>query len=79
MIAVDAKDKVAYTVAEAAQATGVSMSTILRAIHTTGVDKDGRPTFPPPLRAKRKGLGAKAELSINADALKAWHDAWPDA
>jgi len=71
--------KVAYTVTEAAHATGVSTSTILRAIHTTGVDKDGQPTFPPPLKAKRKGHGPKAELSIGAKDLQAWHDAWPDA
>ena len=72
-------DKVAYTLREAAAAAGCSESTILRAIHTTGVDKDGRPTFPPPLKAKRKGHGPKAELSISAEDLKAWHDAWPDA
>jgi len=72
-------DKVAYTLREAADATGFSESTVLRAIHTTGVDKDGKATFPPPLKAKRAGDGTKAGYRIERAALEAWVASFPDA
>lgn len=75
----DALAKVAYTVPEAAAAASVSVSTVHRAIHTTGVDTDGNPTFPPPLRAKKAGTGPKAGLRIEADELRRWVASFPDA
>jgi len=67
--------QIAYSVEDAAKAVAQSVATIRRAIHTTGVDKDGNATFPPPLKAKRAGN----KLLIPADELRAWVASLPDA
>ena len=67
-------DKQVYTIDEAAEAYGVSVSTLRRAAHSTDPD-----AFPPPIKAKRKGKGEKAGLSFHRTALDAWFEAWPDA
>lgn len=69
-------DQRAYKLASAARAYDVSLDTIRRAIRSTGADKDGNPTFPPPLRAKRDSKGA---LRVKAVDLEAWFESWPDA
>lgn len=67
--------QVAYTVREAADATGMSEHTIRRAIHATDPA-----AFPPPLvGAKRAGEGRNASYRIPAKALEAWIDSFPDA
>lgn len=62
--------KAAMTLAEAAAETPWSPDVLRRAIKTTGVDKDGNPTFPPPLEAGFKG---KKYFILEAD-LRAWLD-----
>ena len=61
----------------AAELMSCSVETIRRAIRTTGVDANGNPTFPPPLRAKR--FGGKNQLRIKVSDLEAWHDSMEDA
>lgn len=68
--------KALMSLEEAAAQTPYSAKTLRRAIQTTGVDKDGKPTFPPPLSAKRGPRGAYA---ITADALRQWIDSLGDA
>lgn len=66
--------KLLYTLAEAAEVAGVSVTTLRRAINAT----DPR-SFPPPLVAKRVGLGEKAHRRILATELERWVKALPDA
>jgi hypothetical protein len=61
---------VAYTLVDAAQASGVSVDTLRKALHTT----DPR-SYPPPLRAKRAGK----RYLILADELERWLESLPDA
>lgn len=72
---IDSRVKLAYSIEEAAAASGVSADTIRRAIHSTGEpDKRGR-TLAPLVGAKR--LGGK--VLIPADRLAAWIAALPEA
>lgn len=64
------------SLAEAAAETPFSIDTLRRAVKTTGVDKDGNPTFPPPLRAKR---GAKDRYVVLAPDLTNWLESLQDA
>jgi hypothetical protein len=66
--------KVAYTLAEAAEATGLSRATLHRAIHTT----DPR-SFPPPMWAKRAGTDGRGKYLIPAKELERWVESLPDA
>lgn len=68
--------KVAMNLEEAAAQTPFSAKTLRRAIQTTGVDKDGNPTFPPPLQAKR---GSRGAFVVLADDLVRWLKNLPDA
>ncbi|MBB2921285.1 AlpA family transcriptional regulator [Cellulomonas cellasea] len=61
--------KLAYTLQEAAKATGLSEATIRRALHTI----DPR-SFPPPLRGERAGYRF---LILDVD-LRAWLEQLPD-
>lgn len=67
-------DQRMYGIRDAATAYSVSESTIRRAIKATDPE-----SFPPPLRAKRKGKGEKAEVVIHAEWLDAWVESWPEA
>lgn len=58
------------TINEAAAETPWSPDVLRRAIKTTGVDRDGKPTFPPPLPAGKAG---KKFFVLEAD-LRAWLD-----
>lgn len=71
-----APDKIMVKVTEAAEMVSQSEATIKRAINTTGVDADGKPTFPPPLKAKRNSKGV---LFIKVTELEAWADRFDDA
>jgi hypothetical protein len=53
---------------EAAAETPWGPDTLRKAIQTTGVDKDGQPTFPPPLVAGKAG---KKYFILDTD-LRAW-------
>ena len=64
----------AYSVADAAKAAGMSATTIRRAIRST----DPR-AFPPPLKAKRAGEGIGSKHLILATDLAAWLASFPDA
>ena len=60
--------KAAMSLVEAASETPWGPDTLRKAIQTTGVDKDGKPTFPPPLEAGKAG---KKYFVLEAD-LRAW-------
>lgn len=64
----------AYTIAEAAEATRTSQDTIRRAIAATNAR-----SFPPPLKAKRVGTGPRAKHVILADDLADWMTRLPNA
>lgn len=66
--------KLAYTLDEAADATGFSVKTLRRAIGSTDPA-----AFPPPLDAKRAGDAPNAPYRILAPALVAWLDSMKDA
>lgn len=68
-------DRLLYTPAELATATGLSESTIRQAINATET------TSFPPLAAKRirRDGSPKTRLFITADAARAWLAAFPDA
>lgn len=69
--------KTALTVHDAAELTPWSVDTIRRAVRaTSAVDKNGMPTFPPPLKAKR---GPRGQVVILRRDLDAWLDSLPDA
>lgn len=55
---------------EAAAETPWSPDVLRKAIKTAGVDREGRPTFPPPLAAGKAG---KKYFVLEAD-LRAWLD-----
>lgn len=63
-----------YSVAEAAEITHMSQETIRKAIRATNPR-----SFPPPLRAKRVGLGPRAKHIVLATDLLAWLQILPDA
>ena len=69
--------KAAMSLTEAAAETPWSPDILRKAIHTAGVDRDGRPTFPPPLIA---GMAGKKYFILEAD-LRAWLEeirlTWP--
>ena len=62
--------KAAMTLAEAAAETPWGPDVLRKAIKATGADRDGRPTFPPPLQAGKAG---KKYFVLEAD-LRAWLD-----
>lgn len=62
--------KAAMSLVEAAAETPWSPDVLRKAIKTTGVDRDGHPTFPPPLVAGKAG---KKYFVLEAD-LRAWLD-----
>lgn len=64
--------RVAYRVAEAAEATGVSVDVIRRALRTTKAD-----CFPPPLDSVRNGEAPNAARLILADDLRDWIARFP--
>jgi hypothetical protein len=66
--------KLAYSVAEAAAAAGVSAALIRQALNTSDPQ-----AFPPPLVAKRLGDAKNARRLIFADDLKSWLASFPDA
>lgn len=67
-------DRIAYRVADAAEATGVSVDIIRRALRATD------PTaWPPPLRAKQIGDAPNAPKLIEADELRDWIARFPEA
>ena len=66
--------KIAYTLAEAADAASVSIDTLRRAIRATDPS-----VYPPPLRAKRTGTEKRPAYRIQAAELQAWIDSLPDA
>lgn len=59
---------------EAAEAVSVSPSTLERAVHQR--DPNG---YPPPIKAKRLGTGARAALAFDVAELEAWAAKLPDA
>ena len=60
--------KASMSLIEAAAETPWSPDVLRKAIKTSGVDKDGHPTFPPPLEAGKAG---KKYFILEAD-LRAW-------
>lgn len=66
--------KIAYTLAEAAEATSLSFDTIKRAVKAT----DPR-TFPPPLPSYRAGSSGNAKHLVRAEDLDAWVASFPRA
>lgn len=66
--------KLAHSLAEAADLTPFSVSTLRRAIAATDPE-----SFPPPLKAKRGGTEKKPTFVILAADLAAWLDSLPDA
>lgn len=67
-------DRIAYTIKEAAEATGVSVDQIRKALRTTKADE-----FPPPLSAVRNGKASNAPHLILADELRDWLTRFPEA
>ena len=65
--------KIAYTLAEAAEVVPYSIDFLRRATRTTDPN-----AWPPPLPAKR-GKGANAKTTISHRDLEAWFDSLPDA
>ncbi len=67
-------ETLAYSIAQAVAASGVSESTIRRAIRTTKPDE-----FPPPLQAHKRGSARNSSIFILAEDLRAWLRSFPDA
>lgn len=69
--------RLAVKIAEAAEMVSQSPATIRRAIKATrAVDDEGRPVFPPPLKAKK---GGKGEHLIDVREPERWFASLPDA
>ena len=66
--------RIAYSLPEAAKEVGVSVDVLRQAIHATDPN-----SFPPPLKAKRKGTEKKFSYSVAHAELERWHAALPDA
>lgn len=67
-------DRVSYRLKEAAQATGVSIDLIQKAVRTT---EDSE--WPPPLRSHRIGASVNAPHIVLASDLEDWIRRFPQA
>lgn len=67
-------DQLSYSLPEAAAKSGMSLSTIRRAVNTT----DPR-AYPPPLKAKRESDAKNAKKFVLHKDLEDWLDRYPDA
>lgn len=67
-------DRLAYRVKDAAEAAGVSVDIIRKALRSTDPA-----AWPPPLRARQIGTADNAPKLIEADDLRDWIRRFPEA